>query len=362
MVQSEWDLNSIPDIHTTNDSDDALHPTISHVCSWLETRYPEWWEGEELGPIRVSVLLGRRPGRSILFVFRGRDRWPQIVVKIATNEESARQLSREGRSLDRAKRELNGLLIQPLPRHLGSIQEPGVGVLATTALRGQRATLPDFTNSSPGWSDRRYLKSHIDAVRAWSRTLAKIGRPDTLKRDTHHSAERIERFIVLGNLSDPARVGFESLANAIARSGVSWSPRWQHGDIAPGNVLWHKGNIRLVDWEASSPEHDPWRDDAYLTLSLARLAQHRLNLSTVSDALQSALGSEDWAGRALADSYQVDWPHPIPIGWAMLTTTVEHALEREEYGTTTPYWRDLAIDLVCNDDLRATCEWLVPRW
>lgn len=334
---------------------------IRYVQSWLQTHYPEWRDGEELGPIRVSVLLGRRPGRSTIFVFRGRDRWPQIVVKLATNEESATQLTREGRSLDLAHRELNGLLEQPLPRHLGSTQKPGLAVLATTALRGRRAMLPDLTWSLPRLGNRRQLRSHIDAVRAWSHSLSRVDGSDHIKRDGRHLADRIQRFTELGDVSDPVRERLESLAKVISASGLQWSPRWQHGDVAPGNVLWHKGRIRLVDWEAASPMHDPWRDDVYLILSLARVVQHRLKVSTVREAFLSALGSKDWGGRVLADSYREDWPYPIPIGWAVLMTTIEHALEREEYGIATAFWRDLAIDLVSDDDLRATCDWLVPR-
>lgn len=311
--------------------------------------------------MRLTVLMGTRPGRLTLVVFRRRERLPNLVVKLTTNE-NATHLTREARVLDLAQSELGRLVNQPLPRQLGFIQEPQLAALAITALRGHRAKLPDLTMSEARRNDRRRLQSHVDMVRDWSRSLREAGISDQLPRDGQFVAGRIERFIVLGKVGPKASDRLERLAEAMRASGVRWSPCWQHGDVAPGNVLWHRRRIRLVDWEAASPSHEPWRDDAYLILSLARVAQRAMGAASVSAAFQGPLASRSWAGRILASSYREEWPHPIPIGWAVIATVIEHALEREESDTTTATWRDLAVDLLCDDQFRATCNWLTPNW
>jgi len=335
---------------------------ISRVRSWLHTQYPSWEAGDDLGPTRLAVLGGHRPGRATLMVFRGRERWPSIAVKLVTTPEDATHLSREAKSLDLANRELAGLMALPPPRHLGSIHERQFAALAITTVRGTRANLPDLTKPKPTRRDVRSLKSHVHAVRHWSRSLREATVSDSATRDGRHLVDRIHRFIDLGDLPDDVIPRFQSLAVAMGRYPAKWSPRWQHGDVAPGNVLWRRGGIRLVDWEAASPSHDPWRDDSYLILSLARAAQHETAAPSVAAALRTTFGSGRWAGQVAESSYREDWPHPIPVSWAVMATTVEHALEGEEYGTTTSFWRDLAVDLLVDEELREMCKWLVPRW
>lgn len=347
---------------TSYGSDGVNTSIVSHIRSWLRASYPDLHGGEQLGPVRLSVLVGRRPGRSTLMVFRGRERWPSIVVKLATTEEGARHLPREARVLDLAERELEGFLDHPPPRHLDLLEEPELTALAITAVRGRRASLPDLTPAVPRWGDKRRLQSHLEGVRDWSRSLSKAGRSNRQPRDGQFIATRIQRFALLGDLAPELRERLEEFAHALQASNAQWTPLWQHGDVASGNVLWHRRRVRLVDWEAASPTHDPWRDDAYLILSLARAAQRTMRTSSIGAALVGALSSRSWAGRILASSYREYWPHPIPIGWAVLATTIEHAMEEEEHRAASAVWRGFAIDLVSSDQLRSRCDWLVPRW
>ena len=335
---------------------------IAHIRSWVEAQYPSWKDGDDLGPIRLAVLGGHRPGRATLMIFRGHERWPSIAVKLVTTPEDATHLSREARSLDLANRQLADLLALPPPQYLGLIREQQFAALAITAVPGRRANLPDLTKPKPTHRDVRALKSHVRAVRYWSHSLREATNPDQATRDGQHLADRIHRFIDLGDLSIDVVPRFQSLAVAMGRCPARWSPRWQHGDVASGNVLWRKGGIRLVDWEAASPAHDPWRDDAYLLLSLARAAQHETGAPSVAAALKTAFGSGRWAGQVAQSSYRETWAHPIPVGWAVMATTIEHALEGEECGTTTAFWRDLAVDLLVDEELGEVCGWLVPRW
>lgn len=360
MAEPEPELKSEPDANAIRGSESAHVSKISYIRSWLQARYPVWQGGEELGRVRLSVLMGRHPGRSTIIVFRGRERWPRIVVKLATDEEGATRLTREAGVLDHINRELQEFLDHPLPRHLGLLNESHLAALATTALRGRRATLPDLTVSEPKRNDRRRLQYHIDAVREWSRSLSQARTSVQQPRHTGYAAHRIQRFIDLSNPAKKTRGRLERLSAAMEASDARWLPCWQHGDVASGNVLWHRGRMRLVDWEAASPTHDPWRDDAYLILSLARAAQRTMGSSSVSPAFLGPLGSGSWPGRILESNYREFWPHPIPVGWAVVATTIENALKREKYGTTNAVWRNLAIDLVSDDRLRTKCNWLVP--
>jgi hypothetical protein len=335
---------------------------ISRVFTWLHAQYPSWEGGDQLGPIRVAVLNGRRPGRATLIVFRGGQRTPSIVVKLVTRLEDAGHISREARSLELANSQLVGLLDPPPPRLLGSTHQPGLAALAITAVPGRRSKLPDLAKAKPSRSDVHAVRRHIDSVRSWTRSLREVEMPEQPMRDGQQLADRVHRFIELGGLPAAVVPRIQHLAIAMEQMPVKWSPHWQHGDVAPGNVLWHKGRIRLVDWEAASPAHDPWRDDAYLLLSLGRATQHETGVSSVGSAIRAAFGSQSWAGRVAESSYRESWPHPIPVGWALISTTIEHALEREEYGATTPFWRDLAVDLLFDQDLRDSCGWLVPHW
>ncbi len=60
--------------------------------------------------------------------------------------------------------------------------------------------------------------------------------------------------------------------------------------------------------------------------------------------------------------YTETWRHPLPLGWALLTIVIEHALGAEAEARTLPVWTALAIDLVADPNLRDTCDWAVPVW
>ena len=304
----------------------------------------------------MTLLRGSRPGRITLIVFRGRSRWPSIAVKVATKAEHFWALEREARSLKLVSRDLNDSIGASAPRHLGSLRTPKYSLLATTAVRGRRAELPSLTKSRSSRSDRHRLGRHIGGVRLWSRELRQAI-PSNRQRTGLDVANRLHRYLEIETLPPLMAERLAEIAGEVGQITHKWNAQWQHGDVAPGNVLWFRGGVRLVDWEAASPYHDPWRDDAYLILSLARNIQNTSELGS-SAALKLALDTESWVGRILASSYTEDWPHPLPIHRALVAVAVEHALMAHALKGSPNIWQEVVGTLVSDEEIRSSCDWL----
>jgi hypothetical protein len=339
---------------------DHLPTPSERVEDWVRRAIPTWFPGATVGELRSCAILGGREGRvNLIFVDR-RGRRARIVVKVGTRVANAGHVLRERDALGLAHTCLPLDITAGIPVPLELYDDGQVTALAMTALPGTVVRLPDLTRNRPRRQDAVRLAAHVRAVRGWSRRLAGAGAAcgPTLLNETRIGLA-IEALLSSGSVPPAPR---SCLAGLHASLGASfgWEPVWQHGDVASGNALYHRGGIRFVDWEAARATHMPWLDDTYLILSLARSAQRSLGTPTVSSAMRQVLRRSSWCGDVLRSIYDDDWPHPIPLGMALLLTAIEQTRLPDESVDPASTWIRLVIDLLSDDELRRDCDWLVP--
>ena len=328
--------------------------TLRIVDDWVRDEVIAQLDERNLG---VCILLGGRPGRaSIVYADRGGQR-PRVVVKVADPKVAGANIRREASALREAHAALPPEVTSAMPHPLGTLERERFVALAMSAVLGSRARLPSLVQQRPNRRDERLLVSHVRSVRSWSRRLAAASTEATsIQLESSSVGRWAEQFCATDFVPTAARDALSSMLADGALS-ASWPQVWQHGDVASGNVLYHRGQVRLVDWEASSSTHPPWHDDAYLLLSLARTVDR----TRTRDGLLRSLSNRSYAGSALSEVYRADWPHPVPLGLALLLTALQQAGDPDATGYTSSHWTQLAVDLLIDETLRAECEWLVPR-
>ena len=137
-----------------------------------------------------------------------------------------------------------------VPRALGLAEIEGNTVLTMEALAGRRLLVPDL-NGSGGSLPRSLMGDFYRKSFEWSNDLA-VATSSTERLDGSHLAEIVDRYIGLVSHSTDVEGRVRSFRDAVAGSGIAWSTSWQHADLAVGNVLMHRGELRLLDWEHAS--------------------------------------------------------------------------------------------------------------
>ena len=321
------------------------------------------WFGHSPGSVGIAIGSGgpAHRTRAAVFVFEDRRTRPSVVMKIAFTELEAGFLRHEHDALT----EIRPLLPEPMrptvPRALGLAEIESNTVLTMEALAGRRLLVPDL-NGSGGALPRSLMGDFYRKSFSWSHDLA-VATTSGESLNGSDLAAIVDRY--LGLVSHSAETGerLKSFRDAVAESGIGWSTSWQHADLAVGNVLMHRGELRLLDWEHASDRSQPWFDLAQSVGATARLAKRQSGAASARDAAMSAIGRSGWAGDVLRAELERAWDNRIPLGWVIALSSMATAIRQaDDSRMGAEDWTEFAAALVADNELRSELPWMVPDW
>jgi hypothetical protein len=336
---------------------------MTDVLGYAERMWPEWFPGRPWSALTPVVLAGgpAHQPRATVFAFARGEAKPSVIMKVAFTPTEATFLEQEFRALTEVHRAAAGPILETIPAPLG-FDASGRGViLAIGAVEGRRLLVPNVTRrGSP--SARRLMRGFLGRSFSWSEELAQAAKEKSAQGQERLEA-LVEQFVSVHNVPEPARSRMLSFGRALGRSRIGWTAGWQHRDVSVGNVLVHRGSLRLVDWEHAAPGCEPWFDIAYAPGAAVMLAQRQGQSASVREAALTALDRRHWLGAVLAGEMEKAWRYPLPLAWGVALTTMGTALRRERNGRVGwADWVDLALLIFSDDEFRDEVGWLAPAW
>jgi len=332
---------------------------IRDVIALAKEHWPVWFLGELPEELAGSILGGgsSHTDRFIVFVHRGRAE-PQVAMKVASTALDADRLRNEYTALSRVRPLLDAELQKTIPEPLGVYDSGDFTVLATGVLRGKGVLVPALAGSG-SVPARLVMRQLFRQTFEWSRNLAHATRRVTPSGPSE-LAQLVEGFIATLP-HEPSLRNVRAFQKAVSESRMTWFAAWQHRDLAVGNVLRYRGNLRVVDWEHASPESEPWYDIASAPGRMCHLALTQLGLSSMKDAALRVLPTDTWHGRILSNEMDSVWAYDVPLGWAVALSAMSVAKRHHDEGRQEPSpWGEFAIALLDDDELRSRASWLVP--
>jgi len=335
---------------------------IDGLTEYARENWPFWFGHF---PESVGIAIGSggpaHRTRAAGFVFENRRRRPSAVMKIAFTDLEAGFLTHEHDALTEIRPLLPAPMRRTVPQALGLAEIEGNTVLTMEALAGRRLLVPDL-NGSGGSLPRSLMGDFYRKSFAWSNDLA-VATSSAERLDGSHLAEIVDRYMALAPQSAEVGGRLQSFRDAVAESGVAWSTSWQHADLAVGNVLIHRGDLRLLDWEHASDRSQPWFDLAQSVGATARLAKRQSGAPSSRSAAMSALGRSGWAGTVLRAEIERSWDNRMPLGWVIALSSMATAIRQaEDARMGAEDWTEFAAALVTDDELRFELPWMVPDW
>jgi hypothetical protein len=336
---------------------------MTDVLGYAARMWPEWFPGRPGSGLEPAVLAGgpAHHPRAAVFVFAAGESKPSVVMKVAFTSAEAAFLEQEFRALSEVRRSTAGPILETIPAPLGFERSGPSVILALSAVDGRRLLVPNVTRrGSP--SSRRLMRDFLARSFDWSRGLADASEPGPIE-DEEKLVGLVERFVSVHDVTGPARSRLQSFGRAIGRSRVRWTAGWQHRDVSVGNVLVHRGTLRLVDWEHAGPGCEPWFDTSYAPGAAVMLARRQGRSTSVQAAALTALSRRHWLGAVLAREMDKAWHYPLPLPWAVALTIMSTALRRERDGRVGwADWVDLALWVTSEAAVRDDVGWLSPEW
>jgi hypothetical protein len=335
---------------------------IGPLTEYADARWREWFERP---PEEIGIAIGSggpaHRTRAAVFVFDGHRRRPSVVMKIAFTDLESGFLRHEHEALAELRPKLPETMRRSIPRALGLTEIEGNTVLSMEALAGKRLLVPNLT-SAGGSVPRQLIGGFFRRAFEWSQDLASATIRDEELGGTD-LADVVDRFSGLASQPSPVADRLASFRSAVGSSGIRWSPSWQHADLAVGNVLIHRGELRLLDWEHASASSQPWFDLAQSPGATARLAKRQSGAESSREAALRALGRSRWAGEVLRTEMERIWDNRMPLGWAVALASMATATRQvEEARMGAEDWTEFTIALFSDDDLRRELPWMVPDW
>jgi hypothetical protein len=325
----------------------------------------EWRSWFERGHEELGIAIGSggpaHRTRAAVFVFDGHRRRPSVVMKIAFTELEAGFLRHEHDALTELRPRLPVEMRRSMPRALGLAQVDGNTVLSMEALLGKRLLVPNLGGAG-GSLPKKLLGDFYRKSFEWSRDLA-AATSGEMKLGGSALAEVVDRYASLVPHRGVALDRLSSFRSALDTSGIEWAHAWQHADLAVGNVLFHRGELRLLDWEHASAESQPWFDLAQSPGATARLAKRQTGAASSREAAMRALGRSGWAGQVLRAELDRIWDNRMPLGWAVALASMATAIRQaDDARMGAEDWTELTAALFTDDELRAELPWMVPVW
>jgi Phosphotransferase enzyme family len=218
--------------------------------------------GHDLGDYRLGLAAptGYASRKTVMFLFRGEDHEPELVVKLARDPRQNERLENEWRAL-RWLSDANVRGHVPRPAFFG--HHAGLAILGESALRGT-----PFRQATGATHDCPLARASLD----W---LLELGRGTAHRvRDEQDLAAAIgelaTRFTALYRLTKAQRAALQRHVDALAEAGSSLPLVLQHGDPGTWNLLVSAaGAPAFLDWEAAERHGMPLWDAFYFVRSFA---------------------------------------------------------------------------------------------
>jgi hypothetical protein len=331
---------------------DAL---LEHV----RVRWPSWFPDQALPELEVAVISKRdlTPPRLTALVASPGERRPAVVLKLAFLDEDTGFLELEHAALCAVRSSIPPHLRPTVPKPLGL--EPVAGLLVESVVGvGGRSPLVlpmRFHRSVLGSTLlRRYLRVTFE----WTRKLA-VSTGNGRYADERELVGIVDDFTHLMETSGASTRGLEQFRRELNRSQIRWQPCWQHGDLAPGNVLLDRRYLVVLDWEFARSDCEPWFDTAYNVLGLALQPLDQGIAKDAATSLLMTLSTQAWKGRATRDVLLESWAWPLPPAWVLPLTGMKVAL-RDEAGGRSRYlrWGHAVTELLTNREVRQSAAWI----
>jgi hypothetical protein len=336
---------------------------MTEIVRYATERWPDWFGTDGARSVEQIVMAGGRAARrrAIVFLMSTTESRPAVAIKIAFTPREEDFLEAEFAALSDLRPSLPPGLRATVPEALGLDRVGGHLMLFTHVLEGRRLLVPHLTRRASLVS-KRLIRAFLARSFSWSNELAQTtGQAE--QADEAELQDVIDRFLALYPIGGGAQRDIRAFARALGRERIRWSPSWQHRDVAVGNVLNHKGTLRVLDWEHASARTEPWFDIAYAPGALTLLAQQQDAFHSVRHAALAVLGRDAWAGGVLRGEMERVWHHPLPLSWAVALVVMNTAVRSRGHGRNGwASWGELAMCLLADRELRQTAGWLVPEW
>jgi hypothetical protein len=302
---------------------------IDRVLEFVSDHWGVWFD-ESRTPLLVPLVLthaSKINRRAAVFVFESGQPEPRMLVKVSLTDEDAASSEAEYRALASLHGLVPGDMSRTMPRPLGFERvDREVSLFAETAISGSLPVLPTNT-SSTSLLGAALIRRYTHLILNWSRRLADSTTRDDMVVPTHDLIDVADRFSEAFPVTQATCHALDVFRDRISSADLQEKACWQHGDISPGNVLIHKGQARLTDWEHANSRSEPWRDAAQIPSTLyVRAFAEEPGADATRLAVRS-LGSSSRTGRAVKSSLEAHWDYSIPLSWAVLISTMRQALQ-----------------------------------
>lgn len=302
---------------------------IDQVLEFVSDQWGVWFD-EPRTPLLIPLVLthaSKINRRASVFVFESGQPDPRVMVKVSLTDKDAATSRAEYRALASLHRLVPEDLSRTMPRPLGfEWVDPEVSLFAETVISGSLPLLPRITRGT-SILGARLIRRHAHMILNWSRRLADSTTRDDMVVRTHDLIDVVDRFSEAFPTTPTARHALGMFRDQISRADLQEKGCWQHGDISPGNVLIHKGEARLTDWEHADNLSEPWRDAAQIPSTLYVRAFAEDPEANATRLAARSLGSSSRSGRALKGSLEAHWDYSTPLSWAVLISTMRQALQ-----------------------------------
>ena len=330
---------------------------IDDLLTWARESWRAWF-GRPATFLSPAVLAGgpAHQQRFALFLFEGTKSHPDVFVKVSLDEKERKHVEAETTAIESLRGISLPLLNAQLPRSFGRHEIGSTFAAAYGVLAGRRINVPPLLGHV-GRGGQKSMTRFWGATSEFGMKLAAMTpRSDDLG-DERQLGERVGAFLATFEVDSGTRRNLEAFQRNLERERISWSPVWQHGDLAVGNVLLDGNGFRFLDWEAARDDYEPWFDlttapPAAVVLGCRQTGQ------TPGQVAPVVLSRTAWAGASMSREIEKHWNQSFPIGWAILLTTMRMALRRSNEGRTMhSEYSSLVAQLAADPHIRTDASW-----
>jgi len=239
--------------------------------------------------------------------------------------------------------------------HLCSVWEEGGGVVAAprpVGLVELRSATINVQSCSPGVPlsvllrrrcSARTVRRHVDAVVEWLRTLhrqANLG--PQIAGEAFLLDDRLAQVLPQRASSTLRRV-----TGRVEGAGARLPEVRRHGDLWPGNLLWHQSEVTALDWESSRCGALPTDDLFFFLTTYGQLQRPAFGgARSLADGFSHAWLSDGWYARLCVEIVHrmlAEWFVAPAAAPAMFVRFLLDMIDQPMTGTSTDWSRLLAM-------------------
>jgi hypothetical protein len=269
---------------------------IDDVLDHCRAGWTTWFPDEQT-PRLSAVLLTRARGenRAILMIMPDGQPVPRLTAKLVWSNDAQAVVDHEAATLRAIPEYFPGLPAM-VPRQLATRSLTPGAALITTAVPGRRWRLGRHRwRQSPG----------VDGLLSRCGAVMDATSCGSMTNPEEHPLSALAPVVAWASgmaTSLPQNRRLELLASALESSGHGFRKRWQHGDLATGNVLvGRQSSIGIIDWELASNDLPGWFDTCYVACVVAHEVGPRADLVR-------------WI---VEEVVTPRWREPFPLSWGL---------------------------------------------